>query len=147
VYFELAESGDVVQAYAEAQRIVDDYLEGRSEFNDITLEAARSSVIYRIISMEETKSMAASIQFVYSLQGVVERYHQRELLDKIARVTKEDMRNALAKYLKRLFDPTKSNLVLCTASSKVKGIAEQFKGVSSRDVTVQQDLGGFFSKK
>ena len=89
--------------------------------------------------------MAASMQFIYYLQDVGERYHQNELLDKIARVTKEDLRNVLARYLKRLFDPKKSNAVLCTASAKVQGIAEQFQGVSSRKMMVQQDFGKFFS--
>ncbi len=148
LYFELAESGDVVKAYAEAKRIVQEYLEGKLEFNHVTLEAARSSVIYRIISLEETKSMAASMQFIYTLQGVSERYHQKELLDKIAKVTKEDVRNVLAKYISRLFEAKQSNAILCTSSAKVKDTAEQFKQVSNRDVSVQQgDLGAFFKKQ
>ncbi|EDV28100.1 uncharacterized protein TRIADDRAFT_21141 [Trichoplax adhaerens] len=59
LYLKLFKSTQLVNAYREAKTIVESYVDGRSEFDEVQIESAKSSVIFEIIEREETASSAA----------------------------------------------------------------------------------------
>ncbi|KAL0476382.1 hypothetical protein AKO1_006320 [Acrasis kona] len=145
LYFDLTDSGDVVNAYAEADRIVKSYQNQDLKFDQIMLEASISGAIYALISSEQTKSMSAGMQFVFMMQGVGNDYHQKKLLSKIAAVTQQDVIRVLHKYVVKLFDPEQCNTVLVTNASKVKKVSEQLGLVSNKVIKIS-NVNQFFAK-
>jgi Zn-dependent M16 (insulinase) family peptidase len=143
MYFVLSQSGSLVKAYIEAKQILQKYLEKKEQFEEVIVEAARSSVISEIIATEETIHMAASNRFTQTLRGSSENAN-RILLDRIAGVTIDDMMNVLEEYLSKLFDIQHGNMVIVSAPAKVKEIIQQFQeqcSISLQEVDAESFFG------
>eukprot|EP01080_Neovahlkampfia_damariscottae_P006879 gene6879-11041_t len=125
-YFMLRKSTSLVKAYFEAKKIIEEYVDGREQFDQTMLDSAKSAVIFAIISREETLYDAANQQFYNYLKNLP-RDGNKKLLEKIAKVNMDDIKFALKKYLVDIFDEKKSIAVVTTNTQKVKEITEEFK--------------------
>ncbi|XP_063960885.1 uncharacterized protein C05D11.1-like [Lytechinus pictus] len=138
MYFQLYKCTHVVSAYKQAKEIVEGYLSGKTEFHPGQVETAISSVLYEIIEREETVASTSNESMMNYLRGVDQHYN-RELLQKISKVTIEDLKRVGQKYFSLLFDPAKANCALCCQSSKVDEIKESFKAFN-RNLTIMASL-------
>ena len=127
-YFMLRKSTSLVKAYLEAKKIIDEFVNGTEKFDKTMLDSAKSAVIFAIISREETIYDAANQQF-YNYLKDLPRNGNQILLEKISKVTEDDLKFALKKYLVQIFDDKNSLAVVTTNTQKVKVISEEFKQV------------------
>ncbi len=137
--FSLSRSNSVLKAYQEAVSIIKDFEEGKEEFDELYVEAARSSCVFTIIDKEQTPSDAATQSFIGFLKGV----ETRAILDNIGKVQIEDMMEAL-KSVARLFDPALSNTALVCNVSKVAEIVEGFRSTFGKEFQIVENLEDFF---
>jgi Zn-dependent M16 (insulinase) family peptidase len=111
--------------------------------DDITLDAAKSSIVFDVAQSVSTPGSAALISFVnQGLKGLPSN-HNIELLEKYQAVKKEDVMRCLREYILKLFEPKSSIALVVTAPGKVDEISDNLgqKGfkVERRTIEVQED--------
>jgi Zn-dependent M16 (insulinase) family peptidase len=135
----LSKSAHVAKAYECANAIVDSYLKGEKEFEEIRIDSAKAGAIFSIISREETVSDAAHQSFTNFLRRV-DADRNRQILAEIQRVTKEDLRRVLEKWIKPLFDPKDTNQVVTTPLGKLDEVSQQFQKLRANPLQVEKNL-------
>jgi Zn-dependent M16 (insulinase) family peptidase len=116
--------------------------------DDITLDAAKSSIVFDVAQNVSTPGSAALTSFVnQGLKGLSPN-HNVELLEKYQAVKKEDVMRCLKDYILKLFQPESSIALVVTAPGKSDEISEKLgeKGfkVEKRTIEVQDDEGRRF---
>ena len=114
--------------------------------DDITLDAAKSSIVFDVAQNVSTPGSAATTSFVNQrLKGLPPNYNV-ELLEKYQAVTKEDVMRCLKDYILKPFQPESSIALVVTAPGKSDEISEKLgeKGfsVERRAIEVQDGEGG-----
>ena len=114
--------------------------------DDITLDAAKSSIVFDVAQNVSTPGSAASTSFInQGLKGLPPN-HSVELLEKYQAVKKEDVMRCLKDYILKLFQPEFSIALVVTAPGKSDEISEKLgeKGfkVEKRTIEVQDDEEG-----
>ncbi|XP_070567442.1 uncharacterized protein C05D11.1-like isoform X2 [Ptychodera flava] len=138
LYFLLYKCTHVVNAYKQAKEIVDGYLTGKTEFDPVQLESSVSSVVFEVIERETTVSDTSKESLLHYFRDTDQDYN-RNLLQKLSKVSIEDLKAVGEKYFAPLFDPSKARCAVCCNPSKVDEIKEGFKGLS-RDLTVMSSI-------
>lgn len=128
IVFILGQSTQIFSAYKIVKEIVEDYVSGKTEFDQTTVDSARSGIIYQQISKEETISSAV-IQNMISEFKEVDSDFRRNLLKKISSVTIDDLKRIGQKYFLNLFDPKSFTSTLCCHPKKLDEILESFSGI------------------
>ncbi|KAH3800856.1 hypothetical protein DPMN_154499 [Dreissena polymorpha] len=126
LYFLLARSTHIVNAYKEGKDIVMNYVNGVTEFTDIELESAKSSLTFLVIEKETTVSDVAHHSVLAYLRDIPHSYN-KDLLSKISRVTLEDLRRVGKEYISALFDETRVRRAVVCNQAKVNEVTETFK--------------------
>ncbi|CAB4004421.1 uncharacterized protein C05D11.1-like [Paramuricea clavata] len=138
IYFVLFKASHLVKAYEKAQEIMNDYLSGNVPYDAVQLESAISSVIFEIIGQEESVGDAAFENLLSQLRNVG-KDHNKRLLEKISKVSLEDLRKVGEKYFTRLFSVEQSNCAICCHPSKVDEIQTSFQNFG-RQLSVVSSL-------
>ncbi|XP_031560013.1 uncharacterized protein C05D11.1-like [Actinia tenebrosa] len=136
--FMLARSTHLVKAYEKTKEIVDGYLSGQTLFDSSDLEAAISSVIFGIINREKSVSSTAYQSMIAPFRNVGSGYN-RNLLERVSKVTIHDLDRVGQKYIAPLFDPLTSRCAVCCHPSKVEEIREGL-GKLNKDLIVVSSL-------
>jgi len=131
LYFTLARSTNVTKAYQVAKEIVDEFLAKKLVFDETTLEGARSSVIFAIVSREESIESAAEQAFLNYLKEVGPEAN-RQLLAKVQAVTIDDLHRVLEKYIKLLFDHQRTNLAVALNPLKQEETVKFFSEIGKK---------------
>ncbi|KAK3592274.1 hypothetical protein CHS0354_037563 [Potamilus streckersoni] len=129
LYFLLAKSTHIVNAFKEARDIVSGYAKGETEFGEIELESAKSSLTFEVIEKEKTVSEASKECLLSYYRGVSHTYN-RDLLQKITKVSIADLQRVGEKYMAPLFDVSQIRCALCCHPSKVEEITGDFRKLS-----------------
>ena len=114
--------------------------------DDITLDAAKSSIVFDVAQNVSTPGSAALNSFVnQGLKGLPSNHNVR-LLEKYQAVKKEDVMRCLKDYILKLFQSESSIVLVVTAPGKSDEISEKLgkKGfkVEKRTIEVQDDEEG-----
>ncbi|XP_041369326.1 uncharacterized protein C05D11.1-like [Gigantopelta aegis] len=126
LYFLLARSTHVVDAYKEGREIVMDFFNGTTKFTEIELESARSSLIFEIIDEEKTVSDTSLESLLAYLRGLDHKYN-KYLLKKVANVTLADLKRVGSQYIAPLFDPSIFRCAAVVNPAKVDETVKEFK--------------------
>jgi len=139
--FSLYRSSSYIAAYEQAAKVVRGLVDGSIALDDITLDAAKSSIVFDVAQSISTPGSAAVTSFVNrGLKGLPSNYNV-ELLEKYQAVTKEDVMRCLRDYVLKLFQPESSIALVVTAPGKSDEILGKLreKGfeVEKRTIEVQ----------
>ncbi|XP_064616831.1 uncharacterized protein C05D11.1-like [Liolophura sinensis] len=126
LYFILSKSTHIISAYKQGKDIVLGYADGRTPFSEVELESSRSSLIFEIIESEKTASSVSMESMLSYFTGVDHNYN-KELMEKIAKVTIDDLKRVGPKYLAPLFEPSQFRVSVCCHPTKVEEICNEFK--------------------
>uniref|UniRef100_A0A336KC94 CSON007777 protein n=1 Tax=Culicoides sonorensis TaxID=179676 RepID=A0A336KC94_CULSO len=110
--FGLYRSTNVVAAYKEAKRIVEDQLKPESEWDSTLLESARSSLIFEIIEREKSIGDVVCQALLSTFKDVPVEYN-KILVKKVNSVTHEDLKRVGEKYVATLFSPKARYSIVC----------------------------------
>lgn len=123
--FLLARSTNITDAYKEGRNIVMGYVNGETPMSEVELESARSSLIFEIIEEEKTVSGVSGVSMLSYFRGISLSYN-KELLEKVAKVTIADLQKVGPKYISPLFDVTKVRTAVCCHPTKVDEVHTGF---------------------
>eukprot|EP00735_Rhodelphis_limneticus_P001237 TRINITY_DN1181_c0_g1::TRINITY_DN1181_c0_g1_i1::g.17267::m.17267 TRINITY_DN1181_c0_g1::TRINITY_DN1181_c0_g1_i1::g.17267 ORF type:complete len:1164 (-),score=310.45,sp/P48053/YPD1_CAEEL/31.93/2e-112,sp/P48053/YPD1_CAEEL/26.11/5e-15,Peptidase_M16_C/PF05193.16/1.7e-15,Peptidase_M16_C/PF05193.16/29,Peptidase_M16_C/PF05193.16/3.4e+03,Peptidase_M16/PF00675.15/7.9e-09 TRINITY_DN1181_c0_g1_i1:232-3723(-) len=137
LFFVLARSAQLVRAYQESKKIIDDYLHPDMEITQHDLDAARSQAIFSIIDRERTVPMTSKQAFLHYLRGADSSYHVR-LLRELQAVTPDIIKQTMKTFFTPLFNPNSSALSIVTNPAKVEEVLGSFKGFGFEQV---RDVG------
>ncbi|XP_053381490.1 uncharacterized protein C05D11.1-like isoform X2 [Mercenaria mercenaria] len=128
LYFILAKSTHIVNAYKEGYSIVMNYINGKTELNEIELESAKSSLTFEVIEKETTVS-DVSTQSILAYFNDVPHTYNKDLLKLISKVSLDDLKRVGAKYIAKLFDEKEVRRAVCCNPSKVNEVVQTFKSI------------------
>lgn len=138
LYFQLFKSSQLVQAYKVSKEIVHGYLSGSTPFEQLSLEAAISGVIFEFIDREKTVALAAD-QAVLNYLRHLEPGHSKRFLANVAQVTLDDLSNVGKRYFSKLFDPLQAITAVCCSPGKVQEVKSGLEGLG-HEVIVVEDM-------
>mmetsp|Transcript_50517 Transcript_50517/g.58988 ORF Transcript_50517/g.58988 Transcript_50517/m.58988 type:complete len:717 (-) Transcript_50517:350-2500(-) len=125
--FSLSRSADPIAARAAAITIVEGYNAGTTTISDTDLESTKSTCLFNVLSLADTKSQAASLETNHFFDGLDSDY-ERNFMSKLLAVTKDDVLKALKTYLNPLFTNQNTSVVV-TPMNKVTEVSKSLKGV------------------
>jgi len=140
ISFVLARSTHIFAAYKTAKEIVENFVSGKSAFDQGQVESARSGIIYQQISKEETISSAVLLKIISEFKEIDSNF-RGTLLKKISDVTIEDLKRVGEEYFLKMFDPTIFTSTLCCHPTKLDEVLTSFKeiGVTFEKLTTLED--------
>lgn len=119
IILRLLRAAQLSRAYEEAMNILNSHINGTTPWDSTLLESARSSLMFEVIEREAVVSDVAQ-QSLLSYFRKVPQFYTRELIDRISRVTLEDVKRVALKYFTPLVQPKSSKLVAVCHPSNVK---------------------------
>lgn len=129
MYFVLYKSAQLLSAYNKTVEIVARYLKGEDDFEDNLFESAKSSLIFEFIKREKSAA-GKSIQSLVAYLKNLDVDFNKELIKRVARVTKDDLRRVGPLYLKPLFEDPEKRSAVCCHPSKVEEITTGFSQIN-----------------
>lgn len=126
LYFILFKSSHVVAAYREAQKIVENHLQGVDPWDEALLESSRSSLIFELIERERSVAGVAVESLLNYFRGVDMNY-SKVFLKRVSQVTIGDLKRVGVLHLQPLFDVSKARTVVCCHPGKVAEVVAGFK--------------------
>ncbi|KAI8096963.1 Metalloenzyme, LuxS/M16 peptidase-like protein [Halteromyces radiatus] len=124
----ILQSPDAFKAYEQIKNVMALYADGHANFDEHSLEGAKSSIIFDLAQSEATVSIAGAHSFI----NQVLRQNQPEkkvFLQAIQSVTLDDIDRVLHKYLLALFRIDQSNHVVVSSPTKVDDILTGFRSI------------------
>ena len=123
--FSLTKSTDVYKAYIKSLNIIKSF-ENEFKIDEDKFEAAKSSVIFMIIEQEDNKRSSAYKSFINRIRNLPLK--SRDInIEKIKKAKIVDLKSVFEKYILKLFDKEKSNIVLTTSKNGYEEIIKNFK--------------------
>ena len=126
MYFVLFKSTHIVNAYTESLKIIERYTNGTEEFEDALFQSSISSLVFELIEREKTIPRISNESILNYLRGVDMTY-TKQLIERVMKVTVDDIKRVAPIYLMPLFDVSKSRCAVCCHPSKVTDVVKGFK--------------------
>ena len=129
ISFDIYRSPDAFKAFKASREVVENFACRKSTFDDLALEGAISSIILKIANSESTMADAAHASFDKQVMNDLPKDWVSQQLEKIRKVTKEELHAVMEKVVLPLFKPETSNLIITCAPIMEAGLVEGFEGL------------------
>ncbi|KAF7306997.1 hypothetical protein MIND_00492500 [Mycena indigotica] len=133
--FSLYRSSNSMDGFKEAAKVLKGLVDGSIALDALTLDAAKSTVVYGVAKNVSTAGRAAGQSFINQALRGVGQNHQVDLLEKYQDVTTADVLAIFRKYFLALFDASSSVAMVVTSPGKVESIVE---GLTETGFTVEK---------
>ena len=144
VQFGLFKCTDMLSAYSAARDIIEGYASGVTEFSEVMLDGAKSTVTYSIVRGTATRLSAAATAFDSQYEGRGVDY-SKWLLAGVDGVRAADVLHALKRYIVPLFDASANLAATCPANKldeDAEGLRQQL-GVPVRKLQEESLFSAF----
>lgn len=114
--YRLYRAAECYSAFVATKEQVDGLASGKIPFNKFALEGAISSIVQGFADDQPTAAQAASVSFRDQVIRGISKDWNDMMLKKVRAVEPEQVREMLAKYFVKAFNPDRANLVITCAS-------------------------------
>ena len=108
-------SPDATKAFIASKQVVHDVVCGKVVMDKFALEGAISSIVLNFANAEDTMSSAAQSSFIRQVIRDLPRNWPEIVLERVRKVTAEEIRKVMEEVILPLFDAMKSNLFVTCA--------------------------------
>lgn len=115
VVLDVYRSPDSFKAFNASRKVIEGYVNKDTEFDNLALEGAISSIVLGFANSEATMSAAAQVSFVRQVVRGLPKDWPTIQLEKVKKVTFEDMRSVMKDILLPIFRPESSTVVVTCA--------------------------------
>ncbi|EGF99472.1 zinc metalloprotease [Melampsora larici-populina 98AG31] len=140
VCVQIYSSPDSWKAFEEAGKVMSDLISKKLILDELSLEAAKSSLAYATAELESTMGSAAFSTFTNMALKGIEKDASRQLLDKTKDITIDQVLEVIEKYFLPIFDAQTSVAVVTSSPGKAKSTAASLRNagyrVEERDLNV-----------
>jgi len=143
IMFYLYRSANIVKAYETAKKTISDLIEKKEDFDPMSLVEARSSCVHEIVEKAITVGDAARESLMDYLRQWNRNGYQ-EVLKHVQTVSVDQLRDALNKYIKPIFDTSHSNIVVTTSATKSDEVIQGLATLGA-NLSVIENLEAFHS--
>ncbi|KAL9617435.1 MAG: hypothetical protein Q9160_007792 [Pyrenula sp. 1 TL-2023] len=122
LYLDIYRSPDAYKAFEASRAVVENHINGATQFDPLTLEGAISSIVLAFVEDEATLDQAAQTDFIREVvRGLPEDYVQ-SMLRKVRGVTVQEIRSVLKELVWGLFEPGRADVLVTCAVGLGDGI-------------------------
>ncbi|KAH6643251.1 zinc metalloprotease [Truncatella angustata] len=132
VHFKVYRSPMASKAIVAARDAITALATGTVPFEKPMIEGAISQLVMTMADEQATMAAAATQNYIVSAVRGLEPDFNTKLLAKVRNVTEDQIKYAMKKYLLPLFEPGKSNVVVCCAPIMVDDLQKQLQDIGYR---------------
>jgi len=129
IHFTLYRSPDSAKAFTAAADVIGKLVKGEIEMDDTVLDSAKSSLCFSVADSEGTVGQAATEAFSDTVLRGLPKGRGRWLLAEAKKVTQEQVRACLAKYIQPIFDPKRSICAIACSPSNIDEMQEALQKI------------------
>ncbi|KAG9636835.1 hypothetical protein KCV04_g7554, partial [Aureobasidium melanogenum] len=119
-------SPDTFKAFQAAKKEVENYATGATPFDKFALEGAVSSIIMGFADEQPTMGSAANLSFVNQVIRGIPKNWNDEMLEKVRKVSEEEIKDVLKRLIMPIFNPETTNLVVTCATIMEENLVKAF---------------------
>ncbi|KEQ67668.1 uncharacterized protein M437DRAFT_80310 [Aureobasidium melanogenum CBS 110374] len=119
-------SPDTFKAFTAAKKEVENYATGATPFDKFALEGAVSSIIMGFADEQPTMGSAANLSFVNQVIRGIPKNWNDEMLEKVRKVSEEEIKDVLKRLIMPIFNPETTNLVVTCATIMEENLVKAF---------------------
>ncbi|KAI1776448.1 Metalloenzyme, LuxS/M16 peptidase-like protein [Hypoxylon cercidicola] len=127
LHFKIFRSPQASKAITAARDAIAALVNGTVEFEKPMIEGVISQLVMNIADEQATLATAAMQNYIVNVVRGLEPDYNIKMLAKVRTVTVEDIKQAMKTWLLPLFEPGKSNVVVCCAHAMVEKLEEDFQ--------------------
>ncbi|KAI0166758.1 Metalloenzyme, LuxS/M16 peptidase-like protein [Hypoxylon sp. FL1284] len=127
LHFKVYRSPLASKAIAASRDAIAALVNGTIEFEKPMIEGAVSQLVMGLADEQATLSTAAVQNFIVGTVRGLEPDYNTKMLDKVRTVSVEEIKDVMKTWLLPLFEPGKSNVVICCAQAMVEKLEEEFR--------------------
>lgn len=124
VYF--SKASQLIPAYKEFRGIISNYSNNVLEWDPILLDSAKGSLIYNWVEIEETPEGLSSASVLAYLRQTEDSFYARKFVQRLSRVTVEDVKDVAQKYLPVFFHPNQTYTAVVCGPGEVDNVKKLF---------------------
>jgi Zn-dependent M16 (insulinase) family peptidase len=125
--FDIYRGADAIQAYQVAGKIVKDLADGTTKIDATLFSGAVSSLVNSIASSESDYYASAASKYLDDVLKKRGPHFNTKFIEKLSKVTEEDLVDALNKYYVSIFDSKSAAVFVCAHPSNAGDLKEFFE--------------------
>lgn len=119
VSLDVYRSPDAFRAFEASKNVVQDFMTGKTKFDELMLEGAVSGIVVAFANEQQTLAGAATASFVRQVMKSLPDDYQEKMLKRVREITMEEVKEALKEQVWPMFTPGKADvLVTCAPGLK-----------------------------
>ncbi|KAI1658966.1 Metalloenzyme, LuxS/M16 peptidase-like protein [Daldinia decipiens] len=129
LHFKVYRSPLASKAISAARDAITALVDGTVEFEKPMIEGAISQLVMAMAEEQATLATAAVQKFIVGAIRGLEPDYNIKMLAKVRKISVEDIKQAMKTWLLPLFEPGKSNVVVCCAHAMMEQLQKEFKAM------------------
>lgn len=141
IHFSLYRSPDSSKAFAAAADVIRQLVSGEMVIGEDVLDSAKSSLCFGVADSEGTVSLAAGEAFSDSILRGTGKGRGRHLINEAKKVTVEQVKACLAKYIQPIFNPSTSICAIACSPGRLDEMKAALETIGYEMERREIDLG------
>ena len=124
VSLDVYRSPDAFRAFEASKNVVQEFMSGKTKFDELMLEGAVSGIVVAFANEQQTLAGAATASFVRQVMKSLPDDYQEKMLKRVREITVAEIQEALREQVWPMFTPGKADVLVTCAP----GLKETIKG-------------------
>ena len=129
VSLDVYRSPDAFRAFEASKNVVEEFMSGKTKFDELMLEGAVSSIVVAFANEQQTLAGAATGTFVRQVMKSLADDYQEKMLKRVREITVDEIKVALREQVWPMFTPGKADVLVTCAPGLKEVIKEGLESV------------------
>ena len=143
VSLDVYRSPDAFRAFEASKNVVQEFMSGKTKFDELMLEGAVSGIVVAFANEQQTLAGAATASFVRQVMKSLPDDYQEKMLKRVREITVAEIQEALREQVWPMFTPGKADVLVTCAPGLKEAIKSGLESVGFkpeiRDLDFFQD--------